>query len=65
MTGATERDGEDSMNADDPGADMPRWVRYLLIGLAIVVVFLLVTQFVGGGHGPGSHRAEAAPRAAS
>lgn len=36
-------------------AGMPRWVKvFVLIGAALLVL-LIATQFIGGGHGPRRH----------
>ena len=43
-------------DAAGPQAGMPRWVKWFLVGAAVVVgVGLLVMVLVGGEHGPGRH----------
>lgn len=34
---------------------MPRWVKVLLVVLAVVMIAALVKILIGGGHGPGMH----------
>jgi hypothetical protein len=34
---------------------MPRWVRVFVVIGVLLLVALIVTQFAGGGHGPGRH----------
>ena len=35
---------------------VPRWVKTLgIVALAVVAVLVIVTQLVGGDHGPGRH----------
>ena len=34
---------------------MPRWVKVFIAVGVLLLALLIVTQFVGGGHGPGRH----------
>lgn len=48
--------GGDQRGAGDVPPSMPQWVKYLLLGVAaVVVIAILAMLVVGGNHGPGRH----------
>ena len=45
----------DPIEARQEAPGMPRWVKaFVAVGI-VLIALLVVTQFVGGGHGPGRH----------
>lgn len=51
----------DSTAAPDDARGMPRWVKaFIALGI-VLIALLLVTQLVGGDHGPGRHGGDDTP----
>lgn len=57
MTSDDDRGSDGAqLGADDVPPSMPKWVKYLLLGVAaVVVIAILAMLIVGGDHGPGRH----------
>ncbi len=54
MTDSSRHPSNDAAPDSHPG--LPRWVKLLGIGAAVVVIVLVVAMLlVGGQHGPGMH----------
>ncbi len=50
------RQDGDQRGAEDVPPSMPKWVQYLLLGVAaVIVIAILATLILGGDHGPGRH----------
>lgn len=53
-----------SRSTDDAYPGLPRWVKWTLVVILVLVTILVVVRLVGGGnHGPGRHMSAPAPAA--